>query len=123
MSHRSFPRGVKAKPKGSGTTREEAKWLDAIVAYGCIACRIDGHEPRATVPHHILRNGRRLGHLFTIPLCDDYDGGHHQKGEHLGFVCMHPTKARFEAKYGTQLELLARLKVELGFFHEAEYTA
>jgi len=34
----------------------------------------------------------------------------------LGLVSRHPFKARFEAKYGTELELLAMLKQKLGFF-------
>lgn len=92
-------------------TAIESRWLGRIVEYGCIACRIDGHEPRPTVPHHIVDGGRRLGHMFTIPLCDP---GHHQGGQALGLVSVHPWKARFEARYGTQMELLGRLQSELG---------
>lgn len=93
----------------------EREWMDRIVDYGCIACRLDGKEPRPTVPHHILSGGKRMGHLFTLPLCDP---GHHQGGQPLGLISVHPWKARFEARYGAQLELLARLKVELGVFDE-----
>lgn len=85
--------------------------------YGCIACRIDGNQREAAI-HHIVSGGRRLGHLFTLPLCDP---GHHQNGQALGMVSVHPWRKRFEARYGTQLELLARLKVELGVYHEARY--
>lgn len=116
---RSFPKGVKARPGKRKPTAVEAKWMSAIVDYGCIACRMDGHAPRHTVPHHILRGGVRMGHLFTIPLCDP---GHHQGGGGL-FVSRHPDKARFEARYGTEAELLAKLKAELGVFDEAEYAA
>jgi hypothetical protein len=116
----SFPKGIKARPGKRTPTVEEKRWMDVIVNYGCIACHIDGHEPRPTTVHHILRGGVRMGHLFSLPLCDV---GHHQKGEHLGFVCRHPDKAAFEAKYGTEWELLARLKTELGFFDHATYEA
>lgn len=113
------PKGIKAKPGKRKPTADEKRWMDAIVSYGCIACRIDGHEPRDTLPHHILRGGRRIGHLFTIPLCDP---GHHQNGGAFGLVSRHPFKTRFEAKYGAELQLLAKLKVELGVFDAAEYT-
>lgn len=99
-------------------TKQEREWMTAIVEYGCIACQMDGNLPRPTAVHHIVSGGRRMGHLFTLPLCDTPQGGHHQNGDALGLVSVHPWKKRFEAKYGTQLELLARLKTELGFFDE-----
>lgn len=118
MTHRTFPKGVKHRPGKRSPTREEQRWMNAIVESGCIACRIDGQPPRPTTVHHILRGGVRMGHLFSLPLCDI---GHHQKGEHLGLVSLHPTKAAFEARYGTEWDLLARLKTELGFFDKATY--
>jgi hypothetical protein len=53
-----------------------------------------------------------------LPLCDP---GHHQNGAQLGLVSRHPYKARFEARYGAEFELLAKLKAELGVFSSAEY--
>jgi hypothetical protein len=94
--------------------------MDAIVEHGCVACRADGVAPRATAVHHLIRGGHRIGHLFTLPLCDP---GHHQGGAQLGLVSRHPWKARFEQRYGTELELLAKLKQELGVFDQAEYKA
>lgn len=100
-------------------TKLEREWMDRAVRYGCLACILDGHEPRPTAYHHIVMFGRRLGHLYGIGLCDP---GHHQNGEQFGLLSVHPHKARFEAKYGTQLELLAELKKRLGIFTEASYT-
>jgi hypothetical protein len=114
----SLPKGVKAKPGKRSPTVIEQRWMDSIVEYGCVACRADGVAPRPTAVHHILRGGQRIGHLFTLSLCDP---GHHQGGEQFGLVSRHPYKARFEAKYGTELELLSLLKRELGVFDEAEY--
>ena len=91
-----------------------------IADYGCIACRIDGHAPRETAVHHIVDGGRRLGHLFSLPLCQP---GHHQDGQQFGLISVHPWKARFEARYGTQMELLATLKLELGYFDKYEVIA
>ena len=82
--------------------------MDKIVEFGCVACHIDGNFRPAAV-HHITR-GKRLGHLFTIPLCDP---GHHKQGAHLGMVSFHDRRESFEAAYGTEMELLERLRDEL----------
>lgn len=108
---------VTAKPGKGAPTAEESRWMGAIVAYGCIACRLDGMAPRPTAVHHILRGGQRIGHRYTLPLCDP---GHHKDGQAFGLVSRHPWKARFEKRYGTEHELLSRLKVELGFFDSYE---
>ncbi len=109
---------VKAKPGKRAPTAEEARWMSDIVSYGCIACRFDANglapinwQQRPAV-HHILRGGRRIGHRFTLPLCD---WGHHQNGETLGMVSRHPFKARFEAMYGTEDQLLRQLCQALGW--------
>jgi len=109
----AIEKGEKARPGKRTPTQEEREWMDAIVASGCIACRLDS-LPAKGLPcavHHILSGGRRMGHLFTLPLCDP---GHHQNGGQFGITSRHPWKAQFEAKYGTELELLARLRAELG---------
>lgn len=103
----AIPKGEKAKPGKGAPNAEERAWMDWIVSYGCIACRIDGHGFTPPAVHHILRGGRRMGHLFTLPLCDP---GHHQGGEARGVISRHPWKARFEARYGTELQLLADLQ-------------
>lgn len=101
------PKGEKAKPGKHAPTKDEAAWMDAIVRYGCIACRIDGVRPRRTAVHHLLRGGVRMGHKHTIGLCDP---GHHQGGKPLGMVSRHPDKAAFEKKYGTETQLLKKLQ-------------
>lgn len=109
---RPVPKGPEPVRPGKRTpTVEERLWMEAIVRYGCIACRIDGILPRPTAVHHIVQGGRRLGHLFTLGLCDP---GHHQNGAQLGMVSRHPWKARFENRYGLELDLLQRLRGEIG---------
>lgn len=106
----AIPKGEKARPGKRAPTAAESRWMDAIVAYGCIACRLDGMAPRPTCVHHILRGGVRMGHLFTLGLCP----GHHQDGTgEPGLISRHPWKTRFEARYGTELELLATLRARL----------
>lgn len=101
------PKGEKARPGKRAPTVAERAWMDFIVAYGCIACRLEGKSPRPTAVHHILRGGVRMGHMHTLPLCDP---GHHQGGQPFGMVSRHPDKAQFEAAYGTEQHLLQILR-------------
>lgn len=114
VSGQPVPKGEKAKPGKRAPTKAEREWLDAIVRFGCIACWLDGLGHRTPAVHHILRGGRRMGHLFTLPLCP----GHHQDGTGLpGMVARHPYKARFESRYGTELHLLSELRAQFGGCH------
>lgn len=45
-----------------------------------------------------------MAHWLTLPLC----GPHHQCQGIPGVIAVHPYKARFEAKYGKQEELIAQ---------------
>lgn len=84
-------------------TAEESTWMDAVAELGCIVCR---RQNRGYVPcavHHIVEGGRRVGHLFTIGLCDP---GHHQNTPDPEQISRHPNKARFTAAYGSEYELL-----------------
>lgn len=107
IPHKSYFKGERAKPGKRAPTAEEARWMAAIVEYGCIACALDGRWHRPAAVHHILRGGRRMGHLYTIPLCQP---GHHMDGQQLGMVSRHPWKKRFEAIYGNEMDLLALMQ-------------
>lgn len=99
-------------PQGAPTV-EERRWLDAIVAYGCVACALDGRLEVPPAVHHIVVTGRRLGHRFSLPLCDP---GHHQGGGPLGVISLHPGRnPAFIARYGAELNLLRELEDVLGF--------
>lgn len=93
-------------------TKVEAEWMQSIAELGCIACRKDGYSSPASV-HHIISGGRRMGHLFTLPLCFL----HHQ-GDGRQVPSVHFTKRTFVARYGSELELLAGLQCELGVYDE-----
>lgn len=108
----SVPKGEAARPGKRAATNEEERWLKAICEFGCVACWLDGSPWREPAVHHILRGGRRMGHLHSLPLCDP---GHHQSGQQFGMISRHPWKAQFEAKYGTEQQLLERLQLLLGF--------
>ena len=88
-------------------TKEEKAWMSAIAAYGCIACRLDGNGYREAAVHHLVSGNRRMGHMYTIPLCQP---GHHMDGQQLGMISRHPWKARFEARYGSEMALLEKMR-------------
>jgi len=57
--------------------------------------------------HHMLSGGRRMGHLFTIPLCYL----HHRSGRNDDtIVSRDQNQPRFEARYGPELELLEKTR-------------
>ena len=94
--------------KGRAVSKEDQKLWDALASIGCIACRLDGHVNPWVSIHHIDGRTKKDAHKLVLPLC----AGHHQDGagEDKSLIAVHPYKARFEAKYGSQLELLARAK-------------
>jgi len=88
------------------TTNLEREWMEAITQIGCIVCLLFENAPGTPgAVHHLLRGGRRIGHLDTICLCDP---GHHQKSPTLAKVSRHPNKALFERTYADEEKLLAR---------------
>lgn len=94
---------------GKTPTKAEKAWMDSICRGGCIVCQRLGLGPTPACPHHIVSGNRRKGHMWTIPLC----GPHHQTGEG-GAIPRHPYKARFEAEYGTEMELLIATAQRVG---------
>lgn len=108
----AVPKDVEARPGKRAQTTEETTWIQAIIEHGCIACWLDGVPSVPPCVHHILRGGQRIGHLYSLPLCP----GHHQDGTGpRPMVARHPTKPRFEAKYGPEKTLLHALQRKLGF--------
>lgn len=102
--------------KGKTPTAAEKRFHTQLAALGCIACRLDGtHNPIVSI-HHIDGRTKPGAHRKVLPLC----AGHHQDGTgRPGLIAVHPWKARFEQRYGTQLELLEYCKTLL----EAEFIA
>jgi hypothetical protein len=81
----------------------ERKHYDKLSQIGCIVCHREGLG--FTMPHiHHIRHGvgmaQRSHYLLAIPLCPL----HHTNGGHG--VALHAGQKTFEAKYGTESELL-----------------
>ena len=83
-------------------------YLRRVVALGCIVCGA------AAVPHHPRElslgcgTGIKADDQDAIPLCNR----HHTTGGYG--VAIHAGIEEWERRYGTQLELLAQVKQELG---------
>lgn len=103
-----FPKNTKKRRKGreKAKTKEEKLWMAKIALLPC--CVNNKDCCRKIELNHITKNGRRMGHLYTIPLCFN----HHQNqtplpyGESLG-----KGKREFQAKYGTEMEMWERTKI------------
>lgn len=94
--------------KGRTPTRAERELWDRIAALGCIACRKDGVVNRHVSIHHVHGRARPGSHRQVLPLCFE----HHQSGSKTA-PSVHPWKARFEAKYGRQDDLVAEIMDQL----------
>ncbi len=94
-------RGMKGRPP----TAEEARFMDKMGALPCIACLKDGWLIHTVSLHHIDGRTKPGAHFLVLPLC----APHHQQDDtdlrHR--ISLHGRKATFQARYGTERELLA----------------
>lgn len=89
---------------------QSKKWFDQLQQLGCIVCKLDLRIFTPPDIHHIHKNGRRIDDFHTIPLCPT----HHRLGIKTKlFVSRHPWKREFEKRYGTEMELLEKVKALL----------
>jgi Recombination enhancement, RecA-dependent nuclease len=92
--------------KGSTPTKSHRALWDKLAAVGCIACRHDGiFNPHVSI-HHVDGRTKEKAHEEVLAIC----GPHHQHVTGSGVWGIHPYKARFEAEYGSQYELMAEQK-------------
>jgi len=89
-------------------TKAEKQWHDKVASYGCIACRKDGIENLWVSIHHCDGRTKPGAQMKVLALC----GPHHQTGGEDA-PAIHPYKAQFQAKYGTQADLLAWTREKL----------
>lgn len=103
---------ARMKTKQRAVTSAEREYWNRLAGLGCIACMIDHvHQPEVSI-HHVDGRTKPGCHMLVLPLC----AGHHQAGtgNNKELVAVHPDKARFEARYGTQAELMDRCNHLLG---------
>lgn len=88
--------------KGRNPTAEQKRFHDMLCReIGCIACAKEGMFTPFVSVHHIDGRTKPWAHWMVLPLC----GPHHQDAGIPGVVAVHPWKAQFEARYGTQRDL------------------
>lgn len=91
--------------KGTTPTKaEKALWDRMVSIVGCVACWLDGFRNHYCSIHHIEGRTKPGCHQKVLPLC----APHHQQDDtdQMQRIAVHPNKARFEARYGSQDELL-----------------
>lgn len=104
-------------------TKEEAEWIVAVKAAGCVCCEAEGypHDAEGSVvdAHHLLSGGIRRGHMHTVGLCGWHHCGklivqgwdHKDHREWLG-PSLAEGSVRFHAYFGDD-ERLMRMQREL----------
>lgn len=93
-------RGMKARQLA--VKPEEKELWGRLAQLGCVACMKDGvYNPHVSI-HHCDGRTKPDCHEKVLPLC----ASHHQD-DGSGAIAIHPWKARFEKRYGTQAELMA----------------
>lgn len=91
--------------------KAEREHLNRVAELCCIACRNAGLGETPAEIHHIRvgqGRGQRASDYDTIPLCPF----HHRQGGHGNAI--HAGQQAWEAVHGTELELLAQVRIELG---------
>lgn len=98
--------------KGRAPTAEESRFMSAIASLGCLACAKDGIVNPWISLHHIDGRTKPGAHMLVLGLC----ASHHQQDDSdpMARLSVHGHKAQFEARYGTQRQLLAEAKAKLG---------
>ena len=99
---------------GRTPTKAEKRFHDLLArVVGCAACRFGhGQFTDYVSIHHIDGRTKPGCQQLVLPLC----GPHHQDTAwpENDFIAIHPWRRRFEARYGTEMELLDKCKLYLG---------
>lgn len=83
------------------------QWFRDLREVGCICCRLYHNTYSPPDIHHLIDGGRRMGDLYTIPLCPN----HHRSGRNdAEVVSRDQNRSRFEKRYGKELWLLDRTR-------------
>lgn len=98
--------------KGRTPTRAEKAFWSDLAGIGCIACLIDGRANPWVSIHHIDGRTKPGAHSKVLPLCAQHH--QHDDSDPLGRIGVHPYKAQFEARYGSQESLLALAVERIG---------
>lgn len=93
------------------TTLAEKRHMAAVARLGCIVCRRLGYGPTPAEIHHprsLAGMGQKASHFDALPICHL----HHRTGGHG--VALHAGQRTWEANFGTEAELLEKVREILG---------
>jgi hypothetical protein len=100
-------------------TAFEARRVEHMKAFGCMACRVlNVRNCEYLELHHLLSGGKRMGHRFSLFLCV----GHHQGQwsarqlellDKSQLVSIASGRKAFAHVYGTEWELWQRIQQQL----------
>lgn len=84
--------------------KDQKRFQDRVRALGCIVCHSEGVDSPAEI-HHLLSGSRRIGEDSVLGLCQIHHRGQINTAK---AVSRHPWRREFEARYGTEAELLEK---------------
>ena len=87
-------------------TKDQKRWQNLVRALGCIVCQGEGVDSPAEI-HHLLMGSRRIGEDSVLGLCQIHHRGQINTAE---AVSRHPWRREFEARYGTEEELMEKTR-------------
>ena len=104
--------------KGRTPTAKEKAHMERVVAMGCIVCYGRGFPRVPAEIHHIDGKTKKDCHFKVLPLCFE----HHRQGNSKEPISRHPYKKRFENKYGTEDQLLDKVRefIRLDKYYDGE---
>jgi len=94
--------------------------MERVASLGCIVCINTGWGQTPADVHHILdiKNNRRISHYHVLPLCFS----HHRAGvNNRQCISRHNHFRAFEARYGTENELLKQVYHRLAKLYPQDY--
>lgn len=105
---------------GTQTKAEKAR-IDRMLALGCICCMEQFGIQQPAECHHIVSGNKRLGHLYTLPLCPGHHRGYWPDFDALKVhgiieppVSIASGRKLFDEKYGSEEYLWALVQERLG---------
>ena len=98
--------------KGRSPTKEDRNHWDKVSAIGCIACLKDGIKNSYVSIHHCVGRTKPGSHQKVLALCAQHH--QHDDTDPMKRIGIHPFTARFENKYGKQMDLLAEIMELIG---------
>lgn len=90
-------------------TKAERQHLSRLAELGCVACLIQGTPGTPAEMHHPRTGtgmGRRASHMDALPLCPP----HHRGTAGLSVPSIHGSKRAFIEAFGTEAELLEKVR-------------